>query len=78
MSDTKTITILKSTVCGLRPVEPGDVVQASPADASFLVATRRAMYGGDIAKEDQPKRGRKKSPENRMIGGEELDNRGVE
>jgi hypothetical protein len=40
----KTIRLLKRTVCGGVPVAPGDVVDASARDASYLVATGAAEY----------------------------------
>jgi hypothetical protein len=73
------ILMLKSKVCGGVFVNPGDVVEASSADAFYLLATKAAVRApdGEIA-EESPKRGRKKAPENRMISGEELENRGIE
>lgn len=42
MSDTRTIKILKSTVCDGLTVSPGDVVDASLSDARYLVNTKAA------------------------------------
>lgn len=76
MSDTKTITILKSTVCGGRPVQPGEVVDASSSDAFYLLATKAATTGGQLVEnEEKPRRGKKKAPINRMIDQEELEDR---
>lgn len=73
------IIMRKSTVCGGVAVKPGDEVEASAKDAFYLISTKAAVKApdGEVA-EEAPKRGRKKSPENRMIDGEELENRGVE
>lgn len=71
--DTKTITMMKSTVCGGVSVKPGDVVEASAKDAFYLISTKAAVEGGEVKK-----KGGKKSPVNRMIDGEELENRGIE
>ncbi|MCK9563521.1 MAG: hypothetical protein M0R02_12480 [Bacteroidales bacterium] len=40
----RTIRLLKHTVCGGKPVGPGEVVDASHRDASYLVATGAAEY----------------------------------
>lgn len=46
----RTIRLLKHTVCGGVPVGPGAVVDASPRDASYLVATGAAEYCEGSAK----------------------------
>jgi len=43
MSDTRTIKIVKQTVCGGKTVSPGDVVEASLGDAFYLVNTGSAL-----------------------------------
>jgi hypothetical protein len=68
------ITILKSTVCGGVAVKPGDVVEASDRDAYYLIATKAAVHGGVVA-EPPIKRGRPRSPVNRMIESGEIENR---
>ena len=40
--DTRTIKIVKTTVCGGLRVSPGDVVDASLGDARYLVSTHAA------------------------------------
>jgi hypothetical protein len=69
----KTITILKSTVCGGQSVKPGDVVEASARDAFYLIATKAAVPSDAV--EAVEKRGRKKAPVNRMIDAEDLESR---
>lgn len=73
--ETRSIEIVKNTICGGVRVRIGEIVEnASKKDAAFLINTKRAVpYDGE-----PPKRGRKKAPENRMISGEELENRGIE
>lgn len=66
------ITMLKSTVCGGAAVKPGQVVEASDRDAYYLIATKAAMAG---AVEQPAKRGRPRSPVNRMIESGEIENR---
>jgi len=68
----KTITMIKSTVCGGQSVKPGEVVEASDRDAFYLVATKAAKLEGDAPVEKKT-RGRK--PANRMVGEEELESR---
>jgi hypothetical protein len=68
--DTKTITMMKSTVCGGVSVKPGDVVEASVRDAFFLISTKAAVEGGEVKK-----KGGKKAPTNRMVDEDELMNR---
>lgn len=53
MSDTRKITILKSTVCGGKPVSPGQAVDASLKDACYLVNTGAAEPYVEVEK---PKR----------------------
>lgn len=69
---TKTITMIKHTVCGGVPVNPGDVVEASLRDAYYLIATKAAIEG---ATEQPAKRGRPRSPVNRMVEADEIENR---
>ena len=58
----KTVKILRRTVCGGEAVKPGDIVEASPADARFLVAIGKAEYS-----KPKPKRKAKSAPLNRQI-----------
>lgn len=69
MSDTRTIKILKSTVCTGRPVKAGDVVDASLEDAWYLVNTGAAE---PFVEEEKPKAARKT---NKMVNTKELEAR---
>jgi hypothetical protein len=69
VAETKTIEILKDTNCDRKRVKAGDIVEASTKDAKFLINTKKAVLS-----EGKAKRGRK-SPVNRMIDPEELENR---
>lgn len=69
MNDTQTIKILKKTVCGGKPVSPGDVVEASLGDARYLVNTNSAVLFEKPAVEVKPKR------KTKMIKSDELETR---
>ena len=68
MSETQTIKLLKNTVCGGQSVMAGDVVEASAADARFLIAR-----GAAEAAEKPKKRTRSKAPKNRKIEDEDVE-----
>lgn len=67
--DTRTIKILKATVCGGLRVSPGDVVDASLGDARYLVNVKAAEPCERPAEKprvaEKPKAERK--PKNKMV-----------
>jgi len=65
--ETRTIRILKQTVCGGVPVKPGDVIDATLRDARYLVNTKAAEPC-----DDKPRR---KGKTNRMLDQGELETR---
>lgn len=68
--DTRTIKILKATVCGGLPVSPGDVVDASTGDAHYLINTQAAEpFEKPVA--EKPKAERKLK--NKMISSKTLE-----
>lgn len=70
------IQLLRSTFCDGKHCKTGAVVEASAKDGSFLVNSGAAVKVEDVQVETKPvRRGRKKSPTNRMIDPEEIENR---
>ena len=67
----KTIEILSDTVCGGKPVQKGAVVDVSPTDAHYLIATGKAVATERVKK---PK-AKKKAPANKMVDIEALETR---
>ena len=67
----KSIKILKDTSCGGRYVKKGQVIDASPADAHYLVATLKAIAADPV--EAQKVKTRK--PANKMIAAEDMETR---
>lgn len=67
---TRTIRMLKQTVCGGVSVKPGDVVDATLRDAHYLVSTKAAEPC-----DEKPKR---RGKANRMIDQAELQTRNEE
>jgi hypothetical protein len=63
--DTRTIKILKATVCGGLRVSPGDVVDASLGDARYLVNVKAAEPCEKPVVAEKPKAERK--PKNKMV-----------
>lgn len=70
----KTLEILKDTVCGGNHVKKGAVVDASPADAHYLVATGKAVKAEKPATKPKAKR---KAPANKMVDPADIETRDV-
>lgn len=81
------IRMLKASICDGKRVAVGDVVDASDKSGRFLLLSRKAMVFDEPAHQaeepeaEQPaeeapkKRGRKRAPVNRMVEGDEIENR---
>ena len=70
------IKMLKSSICDGERVTVDQVVDASDKSARFLLLSRKAVLFEEVVAEDAPKkRGGKRSPVNRMVEEDEIDNR---
>lgn len=71
---TAQIEVLRDTICGGKGVKAGSIVTASARDATYLIATKRAVLY--VEKKAEPKKTMaKKSPVNKAISAEELERR---
>ena len=70
----KTIQILKDTSCGGKYVQKGALVDASPVDAHYLVATGKAV---EVEKPAPKPKAKRKAPANKMIDTADIETRDV-
>ena len=71
--DMQKIKLLKSTVCGGKNVQCGEVVEASPKDAFYLLTTGAAVEYVEPVKTTR----KTKAPSNKMVEEQELQNRDI-